>query len=49
MEKVERRQTALAHVTSGQAIRKIGEAVERLLHSLRATTCACSAGHCHRP
>lgn len=22
---------------------------ERLLHSLRATTCACSAGHCHRP
>lgn len=49
MEKVEKRQTALANVTSGQAIRKIGETITALLHSLREKTCACSAGHCHGP
>ena len=50
MEKVvEKRQTDLANVTWGQAIRKIGETLTALLHSLRAKTCACSAGHCHAP
>lgn len=48
-EKVEKRQTDLANVTSGQVIREIGESITALLHSLRAKTRACFAGHCHGP
>ncbi|CAG07090.1 unnamed protein product, partial [Tetraodon nigroviridis] len=49
MEKVEKRQADLANVTPSQAIRKIGESITALLHSLRAKTRACFAGHCHGP